>query len=108
MRLSQEEITALVSAVEFHLPPQFKGTMHLFGSQINDLAKGGDIDLLLVVNSQADIQNIKMVDYKMVASMKASSVIGNRKIDFQVVDLDESEKGFYSQALKGSVVLKQW
>ena len=108
MRLSQAETDAILVAVETHLLPSFRGMLFLFGSQVDDRAKGGDIDLLLVVESLADLQNLKMVDYKMVAAMKMSPVIGDQKIDFQVVSLDESQKGFFSQALKKSIALKRW
>lgn len=108
MRLSPAECHCIVDAVGTHLPPFFVGTLILFGSQVDNAAKGGDIDLVLIANSSDDLRKLKMSDYKIVASIKSTKEIGGRKIDFQVLSPEESSAGFYGEALKKSIVLYKW
>ncbi len=106
MRLSDEEVQAIVKSVKEFLPNDFKGQLVLFGSQTRLDAKGGDIDLaLLVLMPQDKVDQLKMQDYKMVAAMKMKSQIGDRKIDFNVISEEDSNKAFFREALKGAVVL---
>ncbi len=47
MRLSKEQRQILVRVITSHDPD---AEIHLFGSRVNDRARGGDIDLLVISN----------------------------------------------------------
>lgn len=52
MRLKQQQIDAIKQAVSDLFGDQAK--VKLFGSRVNDLAKGGDIDLLIVSSNPVE------------------------------------------------------
>ncbi len=108
MRLTDTEVLSIREAVQVFLPHDFRGVLKLYGSRTQDSARGGDIDLVLIVDSRDQVQVLKKNDYKIVAAMKLRPEIGDRKIDFKVLSVGEAELGFYSEALKNSIVLFQF
>lgn len=75
MRLDQEHIQALK-----HLAKEEAGAgvrLRLFGSRLDDAAKGGDVDLLLELDTPV------LHPAPLIASMaaRASRIMGGRKVD---------------------------
>ncbi len=108
MRLAPSEVSAVIAALSPFLSLDFAGSLLLFGSRTNDAAYGGDIDLALVVQKSEDSHKLKLVDYKIVAAIKRQKVIGDRRIDFKVLNREEAEIGFFHEALKNSIILNEW
>jgi len=57
MRLSQKEISVIKKSI-LDFDPNAK--IYLFGSRVNDLAKGGDIDILVISEKIGFIEKIKI------------------------------------------------
>ena len=85
MRLSLKEIQALKSSFTECLEAiPFK--LYLFGSRLDDLKKGGDIDLLVVVNLD---NKSKVVDLKNKIRATIFKFIPEQKIDITVSTEDQ-------------------
>lgn len=108
MRLSPDQTFALTQAITAFLPQDFCGHLILFGSQVNDLARGGDIDLLLIVESEAHLHLLQEKDYQIIAKMKQQREIGDRRIDFKIISKADLKKPFFILALENSVVIYRW
>lgn len=108
MRLSPEEVKALSDSLSSFLPEDFLGELRLYGSRVNDNLKGGDIDLVLLVNKPEHLASLVAVDYKIVAKMKSKSEIGDRKIDFKILMKSEALPDFFIEALKTSILLEKY
>lgn len=72
MRLRQDEISAIKSAVEEILPG---AQVYLFGSRVDDSKKGGDIDLLIVTNEKVGFKEQAKIDWML------QQKLGEQKID---------------------------
>lgn len=108
MRLSTLQAKALFEETEKLLPPQFKGTLILFGSRVVDSLKGGDIDLILHVFDQHQLEQLRLIDFRFVSRFKARKEIGDRRIDLKILGTDELNSPFFEQALENSVILHRW
>ena len=80
MRLTQEEITAIKKT--FHKIFQ-KGEIFLFGSRVDDNARGGDIDLFI---KGCEKEKIKEKKIKFLVELKKR--IGDQKIDVVIAKDD--------------------
>ncbi len=85
MRLSNKEIAAIKYAFQNTLTMPF--SLYLFGSRTDDLKKGGDIDLLILVDTE----------YKQIVAELKSRIrlqifekIPEQRIDMTVATWDES------------------
>jgi hypothetical protein len=56
MRLSNEEIKLIKKTINSHLP----STIYIFGSQLDDNKKGGDLDLYLIPKKYPNDIDIKI------------------------------------------------
>ena len=86
MRLSEQQISAIKKAFE----ATFKtGDLYLFGSRIDDGARGGDIDLFVEPSSRlgAEIALRKKIDFL----LAIKSGIGEQKVDV-VIDTGEGKQ----------------
>ena len=108
MRLSESESHAIIESLKRFVPTEFKGHLLLFGSRTLDQAKGGDIDLALIGDLDLQILELKKVDYKIVAAMKVHKSIGDRKIDFKILNRADSQSAFFQHALKNAKLLFTW
>jgi predicted nucleotidyltransferase len=77
MRLTQTEQQAIASAARDTLPPSTR--VSLFGSRVQDAARGGDIDLL--VDSQQPMAANEWVTRRQAFVVRLYRSLGERRID---------------------------
>jgi len=95
MRLSYGEREAILKS--FY--EVFKeGKIYLFGSRVDDSAKGGDIDLYIVTELQENLMRLK-IDFLVNLKRK----IGNQKID--VVISQDRDRPIEQEALSKGIEL---
>jgi predicted nucleotidyltransferase len=104
VRLKEAEVLSLIAVVEKTVgegPYEF----YLYGSRTRDELKGGDIDLLLLVDpAEADQLNRE----RHVILRKMKDRIGDRKIDLTISFRKEAEQdAFLSEALSSAVSLSR-
>ncbi len=106
MRLTSEEIKNLVKALD---PFIGKNTaeLRLFGSRTDAQLKGGDIDLLLLINN-AELKNeLIMKKHWLLAEIKY--FLGDQKIDLKIADDTEIKTDAFLQLIyPKSIVLNNW
>lgn len=84
MRLSPREIEGIKIAVQFFT---LNAKLYLYGSRVDPLKKGGDIDLVLAVFTEQDKSNLLSQKHLILSKMKAA--IGDQKIDLAIITEDE-------------------
>lgn len=106
MRLEEPEVISIIGAIESFL----MGTaceLRLHGSRVDDNAKGGDIDLLLVVDSVQDKDALNLQKHKILVEIK--EVIGEQKIDLMIVSQDDIKQDpFVRHVFSNSIQIKKW
>lgn len=93
MRLAREELAAIHDAVH---SVDADAQVYLFGSRVDDSAKGGDIDLL-VLSKKINV----MAKLQILASLHQQ--LGERKIDVAV--FADASRPFAKMALEHGVLL---
>ncbi|MDO8843243.1 nucleotidyltransferase domain-containing protein [Methylicorpusculum sp.] len=73
----------------------------LFGSRLNDAAKGGDVDLLIKLESPTADKAVLAARYNALLQMK----LGLQKFDILVIDPSTPLKQIHQQALSDGVRL---
>ena len=107
MRLSAAEKQALITAVDQFAWHDEKVELRLYGSRVDDQLKGGDIDLLLVTQTEA--MAIQFRKHKAELFARVFSLIDEQKIDLLIVDnASIAENPFAQAALEQSVLLHRW
>jgi predicted nucleotidyltransferase len=99
MRLSDIQIQNINSAILQSFENVFR--IVLFGSRVNDKAKGGDIDLL-VITDQSDADAFRS---KIKALTKMVRTMGERKIDLITAQKDSDDRFIVKEALMKGVDL---
>ena len=94
MRLSKADIEAIKASFDLHFS---KGKVILFGSRLDDEAKGGDIDLLLIVPKN-ERTGMKRLDFL----LSCRKAMPYTKID--VVFFRGGERPIEKSALQGVVI----
>lgn len=79
MRLSAKEISEISETVTDYLKHPFE--LRLYGSRLDDKAKGGDIDLLLIIDDTV-VDQAKWNKHILLANLK--QVLGDQKIDLTI------------------------
>jgi len=81
MRLEPKEIVAILEIVKPEKAGDTEGEcqIYLFGSRVDDQKKGGDIDLLVVVESEKILRGWKKRHLDLLVELKTR--LGDRKID---------------------------
>ncbi|MGB4577805.1 MAG: nucleotidyltransferase domain-containing protein [Paludibacter sp.] len=101
MRLTTDQIDAINSIARKHFGQDVQ--VLLFGSRVDDIKKGGDIDLF-IKNKNKDLLTLETKVY-FLAELK--SVIGFQKIDVVFDnDLTRTKKNFYQSIIQHTVELK--
>ncbi len=106
MRLNQQQVQLLITA----LTPFIKlnqAELRLFGSRVDDNAKGGDIDLLLLLQDTHAAEQLAEEKYKILAAIK--KYLGDQKIDLKIATtLDIQQDSFLQIILPTSIILHHW
>ncbi len=93
MRLNNNEIDTIRTTI-LHIDPKAK--IRLFGSRIDDLAKGGDIDILIISNTLT-------YSDKLLIRTRLKEKLGNRKID--IIITDKPDTAFSRYAFNNSILI---
>ncbi|MCK5523971.1 MAG: hypothetical protein KAI83_12635 [Thiomargarita sp.] len=96
MRLSQNQISAILKAKESFFP---HSKIYLFGSRINDSRCGGDIDLYILSEKRVLDGVKKRIDFLVMLK----SLIGDQKID--VILADQSQNRLIDKIVKKEGIL---
>jgi len=106
MRITSVELQSIIRAINNHLTLT-QAQLRLYGSRVRDEARGGDIDLLLVVSNETQYQAFIQSKVSLLAEMK--TLLGDQKIDFTAVKRDKiTEDPFIHLIFDGSVIIHQW
>ena len=107
MRLSKQYIDVFVQVISIYLKENTRAELRLYGSRVNDELKGGDIDLLLLVDSEKLAQNLKMLKPEIFG--KIFTYIDEQKIDLLITDFKNLEMDMFVQMImKDSVLIYSW
>ena len=106
VRLTPAQIELIVNRLGQFLGAK-SAEFYLYGSRVGDDLKGGDIDLLLLVENSSDAFTLSLEKHRLVAQWKAA--LGDRRIDLTValkgaVSTDPFLKGILEKA----ILLKRW
>ncbi|MCB1213283.1 MAG: nucleotidyltransferase domain-containing protein [Chlamydiia bacterium] len=105
MRLDQNSCEEICAAISRFIPTG--GALYLYGSRTDPSKRGGDIDLLLVVEDQAIREKLQRELYKILVEIKRR--IGDQRIDLSVVSPTLLEEDpFYRSIFPDSILLAQW
>lgn len=101
MRLTQKECDEIVASFEDIIENNW-AELRLYGSRVNDALRGGDIDLLLLVEKPALLDALRARKHYLLADIK--NRIGDQKIDLTLASPKELEeeaflKVIYPQSL---------
>lgn len=86
MRLTKHEVQAVIAGVYKFTTPEVT-ELRLFGSRTDDSAKGGDIDLLLIANSNST--KIFLLENKLSMLIAIKNILGEQRIDLKIASLKE-------------------
>lgn len=100
MRLDETDIKLCVNVLSQYIHEA--ADLRLFGSRVNDDAKGGDIDLILLVTSPDTAEDLIYFKAKILSEIKAG--IGDQKIDLLVAPYTHVDP-FIEVILPDSVLL---
>ena len=99
MRLSPESISIIVQTVKAQLGEEAQ--VRLFGSRLDDSAKGGDIDLHISVGKP--LPNLVWEGAQL--ATKLERLLEGRKVDVRLIDASQSVQAIDHIALKEGVLL---
>lgn len=99
MRLTQQQIDTINSTAHHVFGADV--TVWLFGSRLNDQAKGGDIDLLIQLNKSTPDKAQLALRYNALLQMQ----LGMQKFDILVIDPTTQQLSIHQQALTNGVQL---
>ena len=89
MRLTTQEVEWIVKAIEKNVSSK-NMALRLFGSRVKDDRKGGDIDLLLIVEDVENKNRILQKKSEILVSIKNG--IGDQKVDLIVATVKDCER----------------
>lgn len=106
MRLSEQERAGIIEAVAVHVG-SMRARLLLYGSRARDDLKGGDIDLLVVVDTPLEADKLSMKEHVLLSDIKKK--IGDRKIDLVIKSNDVIQNDpFWQLASRSAVLLKDY
>lgn len=106
MRISHRETEDLINAITPFIK-SFRAELRLYGSRVHDHLKGGDIDLLLLVDDEDTADILKLQKHSLLAEIK--KLLGDRKIDVMIASREEIPTHvFLDMILQESVSIHLW
>lgn len=100
MRLTQQQQQLIKSILLQHFGQT--SLIKVFGSRINDQAKGGDIDIYI----EPEIKDPDaIIEAKIKALVKLHQVLGDQKLDLVINRTGQSDLAIYKQAQETGIVL---
>ncbi|MBS0290168.1 MAG: nucleotidyltransferase domain-containing protein [Proteobacteria bacterium] len=107
MRLTKQEVSGIVDAIEKHLTTTKIGELRLYGSRVDDTQKGGDIDLLLIMPTIEYKRKLFENKHKILSDLKEN--IGERKVDLLIcAKQDIVDDPFVNLIYPSSILLIRW
>lgn len=105
MRLSNHQCEVFIHVISKYISQNAQ--LLLFGSRVNDKEKGGDIDLMLIVEDDQIKEHIIFKKVDILSQIK--SEIGEQKIDLIICTKEDiTNSAFLRSAKSKSVLLKEW
>lgn len=101
MRLTQTEQQTFITVLAKYVKPSAQ--LRLFGSRIDDTAKGGDVDLLLILPDPQNQHHLLFYKGDILAEIK--TVIGEQKIDLIITTQQGIDNSAFLQSIYPSSVL---
>lgn len=106
MRLNQKTIAALIKVFSKYIN-NHSAELRLFGSRVDDSLKGGDIDLLLIVENKFFLEQLIDKKHYLLSSIKAE--IGDQKIDLKITMPEKlTSEPFYQQIYATSELIHRF
>ncbi len=106
MRLSEKEVKAFIQVLDPYLTDK-NASLYLYGSRTQDHLKGGDIDLLLVLEDPQKAVPLLEKKYEILVRFKEK--VGERKIDLTIATtLKTQTELFLKEIMKSTLLLKKW
>jgi predicted nucleotidyltransferase len=99
MRLTKAQRQAIVEATARTFGPQAR--VRLFGSRVDDSARGGDIDLYIEVDQV--LPNRAAAASRLIAQLQIA--LGDQRIDVVLVDPDTAHQPIHETAQRQGVAL---
>jgi predicted nucleotidyltransferase len=105
MRLTTNQIEGIILALApFAAPP---AELRLYGSRVRDDLKGGDIDLLLIVETEVAANTFLENKHILLSAIKKN--IGDQKIDLTIAFQKQvAQDAFLQMVFPKSIILHQW
>lgn len=106
MRLTNKQIQDIILSLTSYISNEH-AELRLYGSRVNDSLKGGDIDLLLLVENARFIIELGEKKHYILAAIKKR--LGDQKIDLLIADKNNiHEDSFIKMIFPNSISLKTW
>ncbi len=106
MRLSPEEVNSLITAFDIFVKGEV-AELRLYGSRVNDMLKGGDIDILMLTERKEFAEQLHRQKHYILSSIK--KYLGDQKIDLAIaVKHEVNQDSFLKMIFPESVLLKKW
>lgn len=106
MRLTTLQVDSIVSSLTPFVSHEH-AELRLYGSRVNDQLKGGDIDLLLLVETASVAEAICEKKHYILAAIKR--LLGDQKIDLLITEKHNvHENCFLQMIVPTSIHLKSW
>jgi predicted nucleotidyltransferase len=106
MRISKKEVDSIIEALSVFII-NINAELRLYGSRVDDHAKGGDIDLLLIVSAKDFASQLIYKKPEILVAIK--KLLGERRVDLTITTFAEiSEDPFLKSIIPKSILLKAW
>ena len=106
MRLTPQQINHIIDALTPFIQHEH-AELRLYGSRVHDERKGGDIDLLLLLDNNRLTDELCEKKHYILAAIK--QLLGDQKIDLTIRDKHKVHDDYFLKLITpASIVLKLW
>jgi uncharacterized protein len=106
MRLGNQQAQGIITALDPYLSGH-SASLFLYGSRVRDDLKGGDIDLLLLANTDIMVKKLRSEKHILLSQVK--KYIGDQKIDITIANYtDTTTDPFLKIIMPQANLLHQW